>query len=83
MWNKTHGPRLTHPREIAAADMQMLCNIFSNLVIATNEQIIIWAGLGFEEEKCFCFFLLSPHFLKKKSGDIVIYPRPVCPSVCL
>ena len=36
-----YGPRLAHLRDIAAADVQMLCNIFSNPIIATNEKIII------------------------------------------
>ena len=43
--------------------MQMLCDIFSNPVIATNERIIIWAGLGFEEE-CVFFLLESDHLNK-------------------
>ena len=38
--------------------MQMLCNIFSNPVIAINERIIIWAVLGFEEEECVFFIII-------------------------
>ena len=45
---EAYGPRLTHLRDIATADMQMLCNIFSNPFIATNKKII-WAVLSFEE----------------------------------
>ena len=46
--------------------MQMLCNIFSNPVITTNERIIIWAVFGFEEEECvfyyyFVFFTVYGH----------------------
>ena len=47
---EAHGPRLAHLSGITTADMQMLCNIFSNPIIATNEKIIIWAVLSFEEE---------------------------------
>ena len=35
------GTRLAHLSDIATADMQMLCNIFVNPIIATNEKIII------------------------------------------
>ena len=38
---EAHGPRLAHLSEIATADMHLLCNIFFNSVIATNERIII------------------------------------------
>ena len=38
---EAHGPRIAHLSDIATADMQMLCNMFSNPVIATNEKIII------------------------------------------
>ena len=38
---EAHGPRFAHLSDIATADMQMLCNIFSNPIIATNENIII------------------------------------------
>ena len=31
---------------------------FSNPVIATNERIIIWAGLGFEEVECVYFIII-------------------------
>ena len=47
---EAHGPRFAHLSDTATADMQMLCNIFSNPIIATNENIIIWAVLRFEEE---------------------------------
>ena len=47
---EAHGPWFAHLSDIATADMQMLCNIFSNPIIATNENIIIWAVLSFEEE---------------------------------
>ena len=47
---EAHGPRFAHLSDIATADMQMLCNSFSNPIIATNENIIIWAVLSFEEE---------------------------------
>ena len=46
---EAHRPRFAHLSDIATADMQMLCNIFSNPIIATNENII-WAVLSFEEE---------------------------------
>ena len=50
MKQEAHGPRFAHLSDIATADMQMLCNIFSNPIITTNENIIIWAVLSFEEE---------------------------------
>ena len=34
---EAHRPRLAHLSEIATADMQTLCNIFSTPVIATNK----------------------------------------------
>ena len=51
---EAHGPRLAHLSNIATADMQMLCNIFPNPIIATNAKIIIWAVLSFEEEYYLC-----------------------------
>ena len=45
---EAHGPRFAHLSDIATADMQMLCNIFP--ILSTNENIIIWAVLSFEEE---------------------------------
>ena len=53
---EAHGPRLAHLSEIATPDMYLLCNIFFNSVIATNERIIIQADLGFEEESVFYTF---------------------------
>ena len=38
---EAHGPPFAHLSDIATADMQMLCNIFSNPIIPTNENIII------------------------------------------
>ena len=40
MKQEAHGPRVAH-LSIATADMQMLCNIFSNPVIETKEKIIL------------------------------------------
>ena len=58
--SKAYEPWLARLSEIATADMKMLCSIFSNSVIATNERIIIWAILGFEEDKeeivFYCYF---------------------------
>ena len=48
---EAHGPQLAHLSEIATADMHLLCNIFLNIVIVTNEWIIIYAVLGFGEEE--------------------------------
>ena len=45
---EAHGPRFAHLSDIATADMQMLCNIYP--ILSTNENIIIWAVLSFEEE---------------------------------
>ena len=47
---EAHGPRVAHLSDIATADMQMLCNIFSSPVIAANEKINLQAVLNFEEE---------------------------------
>ena len=38
---EAHGPWLAYLSDIATADMQMLCNIFANPIITTNEKIII------------------------------------------
>ena len=49
-------PRATLPSETTISDMQMRCNIFPILSMhATNEMIIIWAFLGFEEQNAFFF----------------------------
>ena len=53
---EAHGPRLAHLGEIATADIQM--QHFSNHVFATNERIIFWAVLCFEEEECVLLLLL-------------------------
>ena len=41
---EAHGPRLTHLNEIATADMQRLCNIFSIVPLQ-----IIMKGSSFEQ----------------------------------
>ena len=46
---EAHGPRLSHLSNIATADMHLLCYIFLNSVIATNERIIIIAVLDFKK----------------------------------
>ena len=43
--------------------MQMLCIHFSNPVTATNERIIIWTFLGFEEECAFLSFFFFYHYM--------------------
>ena len=51
---EAHGPQLSHLSEIATADVMQ---DFFDPFIASNERIIIWAVLGFEEKKtCFFFF---------------------------
>ena len=54
---KAHGPWLTHLSEIATADMQMLCNIFTILSMQLMKGSPFWAVHGFEEE-CVVVFLL-------------------------
>ena len=55
---KTRDPRATAR---ATTDMQIyLMQHFFNLVIVTNEKIIIWAVLGFEKEECgFYYYFYS------------------------
>ena len=54
---KTRGPRFAPLSEIATADMQILCNIFSNPVIATNERIIIMSSSWFWKSRM-CFLII-------------------------
>ena len=66
-YNKTKGPRAT-ARSLewnSHCRYAIVMQHFSNPVIVTNERIIIWAVLGFEEEClffCCCFFFHYYHY---------------------
>ena len=46
---------------------------FSNPVTATNERIIIWAALGFAEEKCVVFIIIIlPHMERDHMNKLSI-----------
>ena len=47
---EAHGPRLAHLSDISHCRYADVMQHFSNPIIATNEKIVIWAVLNFEEE---------------------------------